>query len=148
MSKTYKLLFLIIVSLGFAGIGTFAYLYLKPVKDISEQKIDIQSTDNDLLKEFTTNDLKADTKYKNKILKLSGALKKIEIKESICNIIFDNGGNFIIVANCDYVLKNEIQKLTVGNKITIKGIYAGFVILDETFMIPAEIKLDKCILVE
>ncbi len=64
----------------------------------------------------------------------------------VCNIIFDDGGNYIIIANGLLAQKKEIKLLKEGNLIKIKGIYSGFVINDETFMIPAEIKIDRCTL--
>jgi len=39
-----------------------------------------------------------------------------------------------------------VQQLKQGDNTTIKGIYSGYIINDETFMIPAEIKIDKCTL--
>ena len=47
-----------------------------------------------------------------------------------------------------YEAKNEIERLKEGTKIIVKGIYSGFVINDDTFMIPAEIKIDKCTLLK
>ena len=146
MSKSFKVIFFIIVAFLFVGIGVIAYLYFEPVKIIARQKTDIFLLDTDLMKDFNENEKLAAKKYENKIIELTGIVKKTEIKDSICTVIFDNGGNYIIVANCDYNTKNDIQQLHTGGKATLKGIYSGYVINDETFMIPAEIKIDKCTL--
>jgi hypothetical protein len=97
-----------------------------------------------LFDDFNVNPTKADSIYKNKIVEITGTFTKSEIKDSICNVIFDNGGNYISIASGLYAQKKEIALLKTGNKLTIKGIYNGFVMNDEMFMIPAEIKIDKC----
>ena len=119
-------------------------IYLKPVKNIAKQQTDIQLTDKQLFDDFNVNPTKADSIYKNKILEITGTFTKSEIKDSICNVIFDNGGNYLVIASGLYAQKKEIALLKTGNKLTIKGIYNGFVMNDEMFMIPAEIKIDKC----
>ena len=144
MKKIITVLFIaVLVAIAFA-----AYQYFKPSKNIANQKTYMQLTDKQLLTDFNDNHINADSTYKNKIIELSGTVKKTEIKDSICTIIFDNGGNFIIIANCVYDAKSEVEKLAEGNKISIKGIYSGFIINDDTFMIPAEIKIDKCTLLK
>lgn len=125
-----------------------AYIYFKPVKNISGQKADIESNIVEICNEFDSNAEVADTKYKNKILQLTGTVKKSEVQDSVCTMIFDNGGHFILVANF-YPDENEkVKKYKVADKVIVKGMYSGYVINDDTFMIPAEIKLDKCSVVE
>lgn len=147
MSKTYKILFFAIVSVLFSGIIYLAFIYFQPVKDISKQQPDIIITDTQMFSDFTNSPKDADVTYKNKIIELSGTIKKTEVKDSICTVIFDSGGNYIIVANCDYDTENEVKKLKENSKIKLKGIYSGYIINDDTFMIPAEIKIDKCSIV-
>ena len=147
MSKTYKILFFVTVTVLFSGIIYLAFIYFQPVKDISKQQPDIIITDTQMFSDFTNNPKDADVTYKNKIIELSGTIKKTEVKDSICTVIFDSGGNYIIVANCDYDTENEVKKLKENSKIKLKGIYSGYIINDDTFMIPAEIKIDKCSIV-
>ncbi|HRH57568.1 MAG TPA: hypothetical protein PLS10_07950 [Chitinophagales bacterium] len=147
MSKTYKILFFVTVTVLFSGIIYLAFIYFQPVKDISKQQPDIIITDTQMFSDFTNSPKDADVTYKNKIIELSGTIKKTEVKDSICTVIFDSGGNYIIVANCDYDTENEVKKLKENSKIKLKGIYSGYIINDDTFMIPAEIKIDKCSIV-
>ena len=147
MSKTYKILLFVIVSVLFSGIVYLVFIYFQPVKNISKQQPDVITTDTKMFSDFTNNPKDADVAYKNKIIELSGTIKKTEVKDSICTVIFDSGGNYIIVANCDYDTENEVKELKENSKIKLKGIYSGYIINDDTFMIPAEIKIDKCSIV-
>lgn len=132
----------------FLAISFATYQYFKPTKNIANQKTDIQLTGKQLLKDFNINHTNAEIKYKNKVVELYGAIKTAEVKDSICSVVFDDGGNFIIVANFVYSEKRDVEKLIEGDFITIKGIYSGFIVNDDTFMIPAEIKIDKCTLLK
>jgi len=148
MSKSIKAIVLILAVISIIGITYLAYLYFEPAKDIATQKTDVQSTEEILINDFIKDDKSADSLYKNKIVELTGKVKKIEAQDSISTLVFDNGGNFIIIANCLSSIKTELKQLKVGSNITVKGIYSGYIINDDTFMIPAEIKIDKCTLVK
>jgi hypothetical protein len=148
MSKTIKAIVSVFAVIFIIGITYMAYLYFEPVKDIAKQKTDMQLTEDSIVNDFIKDGKFADSLYKNKILELTGSIKKIETQDSTHTIVFDNGGNFIIIANCLSSVNNELKQLKVGTNITVKGIYSGYIINDDTFMIPAEIKIDKCILVK
>ena len=144
MSSRFKIIASLIATCILLTIAYAFYICLKPVKNIAKQQTDIQLTDKQLFDDFNVNPTKADSIYKNKIVEITGTFTKSEIKDSICNVIFDNGGNYLVIASGLYAQKKEIALLKTGNKLTIKGIYNGFVMNDEMFMIPAEIKIDKC----
>jgi hypothetical protein len=146
MSKSIKVIVSILVVISIIGITYLAYLYFEPTKDIAIQKTDAQLTEQILVNDFIKDHKNADSLYKNKIVELTGKVKKIETQDSVSTLVFDNGGNFIIIANCISSVNNELKQLKEGTNITVKGIYSGFIINDDTFMIPAEIKLDKCTL--
>jgi hypothetical protein len=146
MSKSIKVIVSILVVISIIGITYLAYLYFEPTKDIAIQKTDAQLTEQILVNDFIKDHKNADSLYKNKIVELTGKVKKIETQDSVSTLVFDNGGNFIIIANCISSINNELKQLKEGTNITVKGIYSGFIINDDTFMIPAEIKLDKCTL--
>lgn len=133
----------ILIALAYAS-----YIYFKPMENIASKITDIQLTDKELLDEFIANAKSADIKYTNKIVELSGTLKKTEVHDSVCNLIFDNGGNYIVIASCMLSQKKEVAALKETSNIKIKGIYSGYIINDETFMIPAEIKIDRCTLLK
>ena len=148
MSKSIKAIVLIIAVISIIGISYLAYLYFEPTKDIATQKTDLHLTEEILINDFIKSDKIADSLYKNKIVELTGKVKKIEAQDTISTLVFDNGGNFIIIANCLSSTNQELKQLKEGTNITVKGIYSGYIINDDTFMIPAEIKIDKCTLVK
>lgn len=140
MSKIIKIcLVLVSVSLIY-GI----YMYTKPVKKIASQKTDYQLSMEQMTADFQENQQIAHAKYKDKVLEISGVAKKITISDSLCSVIFDLGGNFIVIANCLVSEKETLKSLDQSSNLVLKGIYSGYIINDDMFMIPAEIKIDKC----
>ncbi|MFN8284780.1 MAG: hypothetical protein U0U67_16265 [Chitinophagales bacterium] len=148
MHSGFKKISLFVITGILFAVAYACYIYFKPVKNIATQKADIQISVTQLLNDFNSDSKRADSTYKNKIVEISGSLKKTEIQDSVCNVIFDNGGNYIIIAGGLQEQKKDVKLLKEGNLIKIKGIYSGFVINDETFMIPAEIKIDRCTLIK
>ena len=144
MSKTIKYSLAAFLVAIVIGIAYGLFIYFEPVKDIATQKTDIKLTDKQILAEFNENNLFADSLYKNKIIEITGNVKKTEINDSTYNVVIDDGGNYIIIASCVEETKSKLALQKEGNTITLKGIYNGYVINDETFMIPAEIKIDRC----
>lgn len=144
MSKTIKYSLVAFLVAIVIGIAYGLFIYFEPVKDIATQKTDIKLTDKQILAEFNENNLFADSLYKNKIIEITGNVKKTEINDSTYNVVIDDGGNYIIIASCVEETKSKLALQKEGNTITLKGIYNGYVINDETFMIPAEIKIDRC----
>lgn len=135
------------------GIGSFIllayglFIYFQPVKDISKQNSDFSLTQKQLTDEFSSDALKADNKYKNKIIEIAGIVNKAETNNPNSSIIFDEGGNFLIIANVQNDKAADLKTLQRGDRVKIKGIYSGYVVMDDTYMIPAEIKIDRCTLV-
>jgi len=144
MSETIKYSLAAFLVAIVIGIAYGLFIYFEPVKDIATQKTDIKLTDMQILAEFNENNLFADSLYKNKIIEITGNVKKTEINDSTYNVVIDDGGNYIIIASCVEETKSKLALQKEGNTITLKGIYNGYVINDETFMIPAEIKIDRC----
>ena len=147
MTAKFKISFYLIALILSIVFLYFLFLFFQPVKDIASQKPDKYVTEEQLLNDFNSSPDSADSIYKNKVLEIVGKIKKTEVSDSFETIVFDNGGDYIIVANCSSVEHNTIKSFKNGNIITIKGIYSGYVINDETYMIPAEIKIDKCTVV-
>jgi hypothetical protein len=140
---------LFILGIGSLILLTYGlFLYFQPVKNISKQDADFSLSQKQLTDEFSSDAQKADTKYKNKIIEISGIVKKTETNNPNSSIIFDEGGNFLIVANAQADKSAEFKTLQPGDKVIIKGIYSGYIVIDDMFMIPAEIKIDKCSLVK
>ena len=149
MPARFKLIIFYTTLLLAVAFLYFLYLFLQPVKDISSQKTEIYVSAEQLIKDFNTSPDSSDILYKNKVLEVDGKVSSTEVSDSFGTILLDNGGNYIIVANCvpkEY--KNNLKALIKGHSVKIKGIYSGYVINDETYMIPAEIKIDKCTVVK
>lgn len=101
-------------------------------------------TDVQLLNEFSHSDTSADARYKDKILELSGILKKSETDNQAANAVFDKGGTVIIVAAFVPAEREALSQLAQGALLHFKGQYRGYIKGDELFGTPAEIKIDQC----
>jgi hypothetical protein len=124
------------------------YFYFKPMKSVSDQKPDYKVTDIQLLNDFTASSSSAETKYNDKILEISGILKKTEIQDNACNVIFDKGGTVVLVASTTPSEKEEVKQLAPGAMLHLKGVYKGFIKGDDVFGTPSEIKIDQCTILQ
>lgn len=133
-----------VIVTGLIALAYGLFLYFEPVAAVSGQKTDLQLTDEQLLSDFEKNDQQAELKYKNKVLEITGTITKVECDSAHCKILFDKKGKYIVVNSCVDKIRDQVRLLKQNQSVTVKGIYTGFVILDDMFMIPAEIKIDQC----
>jgi hypothetical protein len=134
-------LILFLIALGYG-----LYMYFAPVKKVSSKATDIVTTEDEILLNFEQSAIYADSIYKNKILEVTGIIHKIEIDSNTVKILFDKQGKFIIVNALSADGIKDAKSLKPDQSVSIKGAYSGYTIIDDMFMIPAEIKLDQCIL--
>jgi hypothetical protein len=124
------------------------YFYFKPMKDVTKQQAAYSITATSLMDEFTASALVADSKYSDKVLEISGSLKKTEIQGTAINVVFDDGGAITLVASFLPAEKAAVEKLAPASHLKLKGIYKGFIKGDDIFGTPGEIKIDQCTLTE
>lgn len=122
MKKKIGLIFLLI-----ALIGSFIYFYAyKNHRDISSEEVQYNTKISDLQVDFIKNESKANSKYQDKTIQVSGNITSIE-KDSR-GIVLDNKlfGTF----------KDSIpNNLVKGNIVTIKGRFIGYDDLLEEFKV-------------
>ena len=116
MKNLFKLTIKVIAVVLVFFIGYGIYFYFKPMAEITGQSPDYTLTDTLLLADFNASPEKAQDKYKNKILEITGHLKKTEIQDDANIVIFDNGGASIIVATCVASEKNKVIKIILRAK--------------------------------
>lgn len=128
-----------VASLGAIVAGIFIYrLYNKPHRDIAAEAPAFTLTETELLGMFTDGAPTADEKLKNKVVQISGTVKKAETGNGITNLTFDSGGSYIVSAALD---STETKPVQSGAALSVKGLYVGFIEGDEDFGIPGEVKI-------
>ncbi len=142
MKKIFSIVFVLVV----LAVGYGLYMYFAPVKKVSSKATDIVATEVEILNSFEKNAMSADSVYKNKIMEITGVVNKVESDSNAIKIIFDQKGKFIIVNALSAEGIKEATILKAGQSVKVKGAYSGYTIIDDMFMIPAEIKLDQCII--
>lgn len=140
MNKNVKLI-LTVISIAFlVGVIYAMYMYFNPRETLDDKKADIEIPATDLIQKFTGNVKAVDLAFKDKIIQVSGTVAKVDTPSTV---VFDNGGNYIVAST----LLNSDHAPKKGDVVTLKGRYSGYVINDDQFMIPAEIKINEAVLV-
>ena len=124
--------------------GAFAlYTMNKPHEDVSKLVAELTYTTTAMILEFEDDHKKADESFNQKVLLLSGSVTKLKVEDDQSILTFDDGQNYLIQA---YLPSNgnDISKLSPGSSIQLKGRYSGYLINDEDFLIPADIKVEEC----
>jgi len=141
MNKNIKLIITILLIAVVIGVLYGMYMYFNPRDTVDDKKPDIVIQATDLVQKFTADAKSEDLQLKDKIIQVSGTVAKVDTPSTL---VFDNGGNYIIAAN---LLKSD-QSVKNGDVVSLKGRYSGYIINDDMFMIPAEIKINEAVLVK
>lgn len=119
-----KTLFITIIITLFVFIGLFKF-YDTSNTHSANSKADVYIDANKLVSAYLSNEKKANNLYTNKLIKVSGILKKITYLNDRSTLIIDNSSYGII---CD-LNKSEFSKLAMlqkGKKIKVLGMCKGF----------------------
>ena len=136
------LLILSLIILAFAGYVWF-FVYNKPHKDIEAAQTDIVTTENDISKAFEEDASASNTTYNNKVVELTGTVSEIIKDDSLSSIVFNGSENYTITCEVLPSYNDQALQLSAGEKIRIKGLYIGFLEVDQDFGIPGDIKMKK-----
>jgi len=105
------------------------YIFNKPRNDISDLPTDYVVEAKNLVEEFKKDDEKANSKYSEKIIEVSGVIAEINISEngtgSNCILRLTNEISGVI---CEFEPggDKELKNFQIGDNVTIKGKYSGF----------------------
>jgi len=100
----------------------------EPEPELVPTAMDI--TVEELLSAYETEGAAADTKFVNKILRVTGVVDRIEVKENL-NIYYitlgSTGKNLLQSVRCvfDEKYSSELSQLVPGQTVTVQGKYAG-----------------------
>ncbi|NOR88548.1 MAG: hypothetical protein GQ527_13165 [Bacteroidales bacterium] len=143
MKKGLKI-FLIIAVVGMiTGLSTVYYVFNKPHRDVENEKPAYSLKAAALFEEFNSNETVSNERFGDQVLQVTGDIAEISVEGYQVSITLNEEMEGI---NCalDSLSVNEnkdfINRLTIGDKITLKGKCDGFdmimgVVLTRCFII-------------
>lgn len=125
-----------VILAAFVAIAVYFYVFNKPARTAAAEDAEFDVTVSELLNEFETDEVAANAKYLDKIIRVHGRLESIYSAENDISIYLQNAGGAGGVT-CSFSKEDlDITNLIQGQKIAIKGICSGYLL---------DVVLNKCI---
>ncbi len=106
-----------------------------PEHEVEEKpaEVDMELTVSELAAEYDSNGPEADAKLLGKIIKLSGVVERVEVKENLSInyvVLTAEAGNLTQGIRCNFGMQysSEVSRLVVGQTVSIQGKYDGSII--------------------
>lgn len=136
-----KIILGIVVLLAVVAIYAI-YSINKPHKNIETAKEDIVITSPNLYSEFSENENKANEKYLDKLILISGIIDEISVDESKnVNLYLSVGSDSFGKVSCNFNSSDGAEALNYkqGMQVKVKGICTGYMM---------DVVLNKCVVVD
>lgn len=131
------LLFLFILAIGGGAYGI--YMYNKPHKNMQRQAADFELSAPKLYSDFENDESAANTKYLDKIIQVTGAVREIIKEEDKVSIILEAGSLLGgITCELDDHSQHDISEISEGDQLSLKGICTGMLM---------DVVLVRCIII-
>lgn len=136
-----KKLILAFLLLGLLAAGIGFYLYFKPVKSFENASPDMSLDAGTLVKDFQADENKANSRYLNKLLQVSGTVSDIsEDEKGLTNINLGVDGEMAMVScSMDTTVRSDFSSVKSGQTVRLKGLCSGMLM---------DVVLVKCVLIE
>jgi len=122
MSKNYKTVALIIITLIIGGSATAYFMWNKPHRDVADEK-GIQITAAQLVKDYQASEAEANKKYLDKAIQVTGSITEVKPNQEGKTTIMLGSDDAFTGVFC--TLKEKSNNLQNGSTVTIKGICSG-----------------------
>ena len=116
-----------ILIIGLLAIFIGYKMYNKPHINVAKKSVDVNITANTLLADFSSDEIKANSKYLDKIIAVKGMVTNIEFNGEKAAISLQTEDDFGSVV-C-YLVKDDFKKsaeIKEGQEVVLKGICTGF----------------------
>jgi len=117
------------------------YLYNKPHISVKDEKVDFIVAVDSLAREFQLNPQKANLKYADKIVLVSGKFDSQSISQNHLTTIVMKGTENLANCEMDSLYLTDPRVIHANDKIKIKGLFVGY---DDLL---GELQLKKCLLI-
>ena len=113
--------------LALLGLGVGYFMYNKPHQNMEKAEADMTLEATTLFSAFESNEAEANEKYLDKIIKISGTIKEVNIdEEGNISLTLESGNElFGVICQMDNLTKQEKTDFKIGEPVTLKGICTG-----------------------
>ena len=145
MSKKRIIISVIVLLIIVAGIYGWKE-YTRKVKDLDDVEAELSVQAPALINEFMTNEAAANKKYQNKIIAVSGIVKKlINVDNTYTVVMGDTTDMSSVRCLADSTHAEGFSGLKRGMTINIKGAITGFK-KDDTGLLGSDVELNRCVI--
>ena len=119
MSKTKKTIFWIVGIVFIAAAATGIYFFNKKVPGLKHATPAYSITADELYNDFQEDESAAMSKYKDKVLSVTGEVLSIKSSEEGSNVMLHAENAMANGINCSF--KGPVPQISEGDEVTIKG---------------------------
>ncbi|QQS51212.1 MAG: hypothetical protein IPM71_00365 [Bacteroidota bacterium] len=131
-----KRIILIVLVLGVLGaLITYAFVFRKSATNVNSAKAELEISSDSLLFYFEQDEVRANTLYLDKVIKVSGTIAEISSTETGVSIYLKNPDTMSGVLCGFSETPHGLEALKVGDMVSIKGICRGYLM---------DVNLNKC----
>ena len=124
---------------GIIGVFIAYKIYNKPHVNVAETSSDISLSANDIIKDFSSDENTANSKYLEKIIEVSGTISELKIENEKGIVSLKTNDDFgSILCHLSTEETKKITTLKEGKTIKIKGICTGYLM---------DVILVKCVII-
>ena len=108
--------------------GTFGfYMYNKPHQNMTKATAEMQLSANQLFIDYENDEAKANGRYLDKIMEISGKVKEVTTDENgMTSLTLESGSDmFGVICQLDNLTKHERTDFKEGELVKLKGICTG-----------------------
>ncbi len=140
-----KRIIISILAIAIIGGGWFGYgEYSRKVKDLDRVKADLSMSAAEIISVFEKNEADANAKLLDKIIAVKGTVRKLEKNDrGQYTIVLDDAGISSVRCSMNSVHVNDLQGITEGNTVTVKGACTGF---NHDELLGSDVILNRCVL--
>lgn len=144
MSKKKVIILIVVLVVIVAGLYGY-HEYYRTNKDLGDVKEDYSVKATTLINEYMNSESEADNKYRNKILSISGMIKRIDTSDNYYTVVVGDTMNMSSVrCSIDSTHSAELNNLKRGMNVKIKGAITGFK-KDDTGLLGSDVELNRCV---
>ena len=122
-----KKIIIVVLILGLIVAFVAYKMYNKPHVNVFEKSADIITNADKILKDFSSDENTANTKYLEKIIKIKGAVSDIKIENEKGIISLETNDEFgSVLCHLSIESTKKIKEIQKGQDIVVKGICTGY----------------------